>query len=79
MNKWNAARAEAAEEEEIELEEGRAKSLDEISQEKRRRLQEWKQQLSSEDTERNMNFTPVVGDWRARVAQAKKKKTSEPA
>lgn len=74
VDKWNAVRAEAAEEEAIEEEEARPRSFEELEAEKRRRLSEWKDGLSTDHTQRNTNFAPVVGDWRARVAEARARK-----
>ena len=74
INKWNAKRAEAEEEAAFENEESRPQSLHELEAAKKARLSEWKASLTSAETERNINFAPVVGDWRARVAQARARK-----
>jgi len=71
VDKWNAKRAEAVEEEDLEEEEERPMSLDEMETAKKARLADWKASLSSIDTEHNTNFAPVAGDWRARVARAR--------
>ena len=75
VNRWNAVRAEAAEEEKVDLEEATAvPSLEMVEQRKRKRIAEWRGSLSSEETGRSANFVPLVGDWRERVARAKRQK-----
>jgi len=76
VNKWNAVRAEVAEEQLLEEEQERPQSIDELELAKKQRLSDWKQHLSSEETSRNMNFQPVAGDWRARVAQGRARKAA---
>ena len=46
VNKWNAARAEVAEEMEAEEADGRPRSLEEMEREKKQRLDEWKSGLT---------------------------------
>ena len=72
VSKWNAVRAEVLLEEEIEAAAHAPESLEELARRKRQRLTEWEQAL---DVERNANFAPLSGDWRARVARARQRKT----
>jgi len=75
VSKWNAVRAEVLLEEEIEAAAHAPESIEELARRKRQRLTEWEQALSIEDVERNANFVPLAGDWRARVARARQRKT----
>jgi len=73
VSKWNSLRAEAKEEQELEEEEQRPKSIEELEEAKRVRLNEWrKRQSAREDGSSNTNFQPVGADWRTRVARARK-------
>jgi len=47
----------------------RPRSLEELEEQKRARLDGWEQSLSSQELKANANFAPVKGDWRARVAR----------
>lgn len=76
MSRWNAARAEAEDEERLDSEERADPSLERIEQRKRQRLAEWKDRVTEEEATHNNNFAPVVGDWRARVAQARSKRAA---
>ena len=69
MSKWNAARADAAAEEELEAEEARPKSLGEVEAARKARLAEWKAKQGGGDG--NTNFIPVASDWRRALAERK--------
>jgi len=77
MHKWNAARAEAEHEDRMDAEAARDPSLELIEERKRKRIADWKETLPEEATERNNNFAPLGGDWRERVAKARKKKAAD--
>jgi len=72
VQKWAAARAEADAEEILDAEAEQPESLAVLEQRKRKRLAEWKDGLSAEEAARNTNFVEVAGDWRERVARARK-------
>mmetsp|Transcript_39222 Transcript_39222/g.103380 ORF Transcript_39222/g.103380 Transcript_39222/m.103380 type:complete len:106 (+) Transcript_39222:399-716(+) len=76
VNKWNAARAEAQLEDQLHAAAEAPPSLGEIERAKRQRLAAWKQALPAEEAERNTNFAPVAGDWRARVARVRERKAT---
>jgi len=66
-------RQEVAIEEQLDKAE-EAPSLEVLEQRKRKRVSEWVETLSQEETERNTNFAPVAGDWRERLARARQRK-----
>jgi len=72
MQKWAAARAEADAEDWLDAQAEEPESLAVLEQRKRKRLTEWKDAVSAEDAERNVNFAPLSTDWRERVARARK-------
>ena len=77
MDKWNAVKAEALEEEEMLAEEVRPRSVEEIGHAKKQRIADWQKgqldRAGPDAGETNANFQPV-GDWRDRVAKARQKK-----
>lgn len=78
MSRWNAARAEAQLEEELDAQLDAPISLQELERAKRQRLADWRRALSAEEAERNSNFAVSVSDdWRARVASARQRKVQE--
>ena len=77
MDKWNAVKAEALEEEEMLADEVRPRSVEEIGHAKKQRIADWQKgqldRAGPDAGETNANFQPV-GDWRDRVAKARQKK-----
>ena len=74
VDRWNAARAEAAAAELVEAEQERPRagaSYEELDAAKRRRLDEWRAQLGGDELGANANFRPLPGDWRARAQRAR--------
>jgi hypothetical protein len=71
MQRWNAARAEADAEEQLDAAQAAQPSLEELEERKRKRVAEWRDGLSREEVERNVNLTPLAGDWRERAKRGK--------
>lgn len=76
MDKWKAVRMEVAEEEELEAEEERPQSVEEMDISRKARLAEWKKaQAQLVSGEANANFQPLAGgDWRERIARKRQKR-----
>ena len=80
VERWNAARAEADEEERLDAQLEAEPSLAILEQRKRKRLAEWVERMPAEEAGCNVNFAPLgggacgVGDWRDRVAAARSKR-----
>jgi hypothetical protein len=80
VERWNAARAEAEEEERLDAQLEAEPTLLILEQRKRKRLAEWVERMPAEEAESNVNFAPLgggggaMGDWRDRVAAARSKR-----
>lgn len=71
VEKWNTARAEAAEEERLDAQAEAEPSLSVLEERKRKRVADWRDRVPSDEAERNTNLAPLGGggggDWRERV------------
>ena len=77
VSRWNAARAEVDYEERLEAEEAAAPSLELLEKNKRKRIHEWREGVSTAEAERNTNFAALgggVADWRERAKRGRQRK-----
>ena len=78
MERWNAVRAEVAEEDRLDAEQDAEPSLELLEERKRKRIAEWREGFSGIDAaERNNNFVALAGDWRERVRVAKQRRDEQ--
>ena len=71
VERWNAARAEVDAEAKLDAEHAAEPSLEVLEERKRKRVAEWREQVSEEG---NTNFVVLQGGWRERVARVAKKR-----
>jgi hypothetical protein len=68
LNKWASVRQQQQEEEERKQRQlEQEQDLEYVEAMRRKELEQWSKQQMAAGAEDNPNFTPVVGDWRARL------------